>query len=156
MSGQAPPTYLSAHHDPLYRFHEWQANLRILNIREIKTVPYVPRSHPVVERLIGTVRRECVDRLLFWTYADLEQKLVEFQEYATRIVRMRGGQGARRRRLWTRVVLGQSLGVSVAAALSWAVSHAKRRVTDPIRRAFTAAVQEFATHRSFSNKVAWS
>ena len=27
-----------------------------LNIREIKTVPDVPRSHPVVERLIGTVR----------------------------------------------------------------------------------------------------
>jgi hypothetical protein len=39
--------------DGLYRFHQWQANLRVLNIREIKTVPYVPRSHPVVERLIG-------------------------------------------------------------------------------------------------------
>jgi hypothetical protein len=68
--GQSLPTYLSADHDPLYRFHQWQANLRILNIREIKTVPYVPRSHPVVERLIGTVRRECLDRLLFWTAAD--------------------------------------------------------------------------------------
>jgi len=66
---------------PLYRFHQWQANLRILNIREIKTVPYVPRSHPVVERLIGTVRREYLDRLLFWTAADLERKLVEFQQY---------------------------------------------------------------------------
>jgi putative transposase len=79
--GQSVPTYLSADHDPLYRFHQWQANLRILNIREIKTVPYVPRSHPVVERLIGTVRRECLDRLLFWTAADLERKLVEFQQY---------------------------------------------------------------------------
>lgn len=79
--GQSPPTYLSADHDPLYRFHQWQANLRILNIREIKTVPYVPRSHPVVERLIGTVRREYLDCLLFWSGADLEQKLVEFQEY---------------------------------------------------------------------------
>jgi putative transposase len=80
-SGQSLPTYLSADHDPLYRFHQWQANLRILNIREIKTVPYAPRSHPVVERLIGTVRRECLDRLLFWTAADLERKLVEFQQY---------------------------------------------------------------------------
>jgi hypothetical protein len=78
---QSLPTYLSADHDPLYRFHQWQANLRILNIREIKTVPYVPRSHPVVERLIGTVRRECLDRMLFWTAADLEGKLVEFQQY---------------------------------------------------------------------------
>jgi putative transposase len=79
--GQSVPTYLSADHDPLYRFHQWQANLRILNIREIKTVPYVPRSHSVVERLIGTVRRECLDRMLFWTAADLERKLVEFQQY---------------------------------------------------------------------------
>ena len=55
--------------------------MRILNIREIKTVPYVPRSHPVVERLIGTVRREYLDRLLFWTAADLERKLVEFHQY---------------------------------------------------------------------------
>jgi putative transposase len=79
--GQSLPTYLSADHDPLYRFHQWQANLRILNIREIKTVPYVPCSHPVVERLIGTLRREYLDRMLFWTAADLERKLVEFQQY---------------------------------------------------------------------------
>ena len=79
--GQSLPTHLSADHDPLYRFYQWRANLRILNIREIKTVPYVPRSHPVVERLIGTVRRECLDRMLFWTAADLERKLVEFQRY---------------------------------------------------------------------------
>ena len=70
----------------------WQANLRILNIREIKTVPYLPRSHPVVERLIGTVRREYLDRLLFWTAADLERKLVEFQQYYTSIARMRVGR----------------------------------------------------------------
>ena len=75
------PTYLSADHDPLYRFHQWQANLRILNIREIKTVPYAPLSHPFVERLIGTIRRECLDRTLFWTAADLEMKLLEFQRY---------------------------------------------------------------------------
>ena len=79
--GQSLPRYLSADHDPLYRFHQWQANLRILHVREIKTVPYVPRSHPVVERLIGTVRRECLDRMLFWTAADLERKLLEFQQY---------------------------------------------------------------------------
>jgi hypothetical protein len=58
---------MDASHDPLYRFHRWQANLRILDMKEIKTVPYVPLSHPFVERLIGTVRRECLDRTLFWT-----------------------------------------------------------------------------------------
>src|ERR1700730_3922319 len=77
--GQRLAKYLSSDHDPLYRFHQWQANLRVLEVKEIKTVPYVPLSHPFVERLIGTVRRECLDRTLFWTTADLETKLFDFQ-----------------------------------------------------------------------------
>jgi putative transposase len=79
--GQAPPTYVSSDHDPLYRFSQWQRNLRILDVQEIKTVPYAPLSHPCVERLIGTIRRECPDRTLFWTTADLEMKLLDFQRY---------------------------------------------------------------------------
>ena len=65
------PKYLSSDNDPLYRFQQWQANLRVLEIEEIKTVPYVPLSHPFVERLIGTIRREHLDQTLFWTAADL-------------------------------------------------------------------------------------
>jgi len=75
------PKHLSSDHDPLYRFGQWQANLRILEIDEIKTVPYVPLSHPFVERLIGTIRRELLDRTLFWTTADLESKLQDFTRY---------------------------------------------------------------------------
>src|SRR5262249_8187840 len=56
-------------------------NLRVLGVTEIKTVPYVPLSHPFVERLIGTIRRECLDQLLFWTAADLEVKLLAFKTY---------------------------------------------------------------------------
>jgi hypothetical protein len=50
-------------------------------VQEIKTVPYAPISHPFVERLIGTIRRECLDRTLFWTTSDLEMKLLDFQRY---------------------------------------------------------------------------
>ena len=75
------PKYLSSDHDPLYRFRQWQANLRILEVAEIKTVPYVPLSHRFVERLIGTIRREYLDRTLFWTTVDLENKLLEFRNY---------------------------------------------------------------------------
>ena len=75
------PKYLSSDHDPLYKFHPWQANLRILEVTEIKTVPYVPLSHPFVERLIGTIRREYLDHMLFWTIADLENKLLDFRTY---------------------------------------------------------------------------
>jgi transposase InsO family protein len=79
--GHGLPKYLSSDHDPLYRFHQWQANLRVLEVTEIKTAPYVPLSHPFVERLIGTIRREYLDRMLFWTTADLETKLLDFQHY---------------------------------------------------------------------------
>ena len=73
--------YLSSDNDPLYRFHQWQANLRVLELTEIKSIPYVPLSHPFVERLIGTLRREYLDNLLFWTTTDLENKLLDFKTY---------------------------------------------------------------------------
>jgi hypothetical protein len=38
-------------------------------------------SHPFIERLIGTIRRECLDRLLFWTGTDLEATLTAFKGY---------------------------------------------------------------------------
>ena len=44
-------------------------------------MPHVPLSHPFVERLIGTMRREFLDQVLFWNARDLEQKLADFQAY---------------------------------------------------------------------------
>jgi hypothetical protein len=32
--GHTPPTYFSSDHDRLYQFHQWQANLRILDVEE--------------------------------------------------------------------------------------------------------------------------
>ena len=52
------PIYLSSDNDPLFLYHRWQANLRILEIDEVKSVAYTPISHPFVERLIGSMRRE--------------------------------------------------------------------------------------------------
>jgi transposase InsO family protein len=80
-SGSEIPRYLCSDNDPLFKYHQWQANLRILDVGEIKSVPYVPRSHPFVERLIGTVRRECLDQTLFWNARDLERKLAGFHTY---------------------------------------------------------------------------
>ena len=75
------PKYLSTDHDPLFKFHRWKAILRVLDIEEIKTFSYVPLSHPFVERLIGTVRREFLDHVLFWNDCDLTRKLARFQDY---------------------------------------------------------------------------
>jgi Integrase core domain len=63
-----------------------------LAVEAIKTVPHVPLSHPFVERLIGTIRRECLDRTLFWSAADLDVKLRDFQRYlpSTESIQRRG------------------------------------------------------------------
>src|SRR5262249_16546940 len=79
----ALPKYLSSDH-PLYLFHQWQANLRVLEIREIKTVPSVPLSYPFGERLIGTIRRAYLHKTLFWTATDLENKLQLFHHTLNR------------------------------------------------------------------------
>jgi putative transposase len=81
VTGRPPPKHVSTDHDPLFRFHRWLANLRIREIEEVKSVPYAPVSHPFVERLIGTIRREYLDRVLFWNAVDLERKLETFRDY---------------------------------------------------------------------------
>ncbi len=53
----------------------------ILEIDEIKSIPCTPRSHAFVERLIGTIRREFLDRTLFWNQSDLERKLKNYKAY---------------------------------------------------------------------------
>ena len=84
ISNQGTPHYLSSDNDPLFQYQRWKANLRILEIDEIKSIPYTPQSHPFVERLIGTIRREYLDHVSFWNGRDLERKLVEFANYYNR------------------------------------------------------------------------
>ena len=81
ISTKGVPKYLSSDNDPLFQYHQWQANLSILDIDEVKSVPYTPRSHPFVERLIGTIRQEFLDHTLFWNAVDLERKLALFKDY---------------------------------------------------------------------------
>jgi transposase InsO family protein len=40
-----------------------------------------PVSHPFVERLIGTIRREYLDRVFCWNAVDLARKLEAFRGY---------------------------------------------------------------------------
>ena len=70
------------------------AKLRLLDVTEVKTVPYVPLSHPFIERLIGTVRREYLDHVHFWSTRDLETKLMSFQDYYNKDRVHRGLDGA--------------------------------------------------------------
>jgi putative transposase len=81
VAGQPLPKHVSTDHRPLFRFHRWLANLRVLEIEEVKSIPCVPVSHPFVERLIGTIRREYLDHAFFWNTVDLDRKLGEFRDY---------------------------------------------------------------------------
>jgi transposase InsO family protein len=68
---QNVPKHLSSDHDPLFRFQRWRANLRILEIDEIKSMPSTPRSHAFIERLIGTIGANTSIRRFFGTKAIL-------------------------------------------------------------------------------------
>jgi putative transposase len=65
----------------------------VLEVEEIKSVPRASLSHPLVERLVGTIRREYLDRVFFWNAADLVRKRNDYKnDYNTyRVHRSLGG-----------------------------------------------------------------
>jgi len=79
--GSSNPKRLSHDHDPLFRSLDWKRVMAVLEIEEIWSVPFVPISHPFVERLIGPIRRELLDRTLFWNERDLLRKLEAYKTY---------------------------------------------------------------------------
>src|SRR5262245_11613236 len=81
--GQATPKYLSSDHDPRIDFISGMPIFEFSASRKSKQY-LMPLSHPFVERLIGTIRREYLDQMLFWTAVDLESKLSEFMDYYNR------------------------------------------------------------------------
>ena len=68
ISDKCLPKYIDRDNDPLYKYHHFQSNLRILKdfdgVEQIRTIPYTPTSHPFIERLIGSIRREFLDKTL--------------------------------------------------------------------------------------------
>ena len=78
---QSMPQRVSTDHDPLFQFHRWRAQLRALGIVEIKSIPYIPTSHPFVERLIGALRREYLDHFFFWNSLELSRKFASYRVY---------------------------------------------------------------------------
>jgi putative transposase len=56
----------------------FDAVFRAEGVRIVRTLPEAPRANPVVERWVGTVRRECLDWMLILGRRHLEQVLVEY------------------------------------------------------------------------------
>src|SRR5205809_6907643 len=57
------PSYLLRDRDKIYG-HSFRQRVRGMGIDEILTAPHSPWQNPFAERLIGSIRRECLDHIL--------------------------------------------------------------------------------------------
>jgi hypothetical protein len=69
------PAYLVRDNDGAYE-GVFTSRVRAMGIRDRSTSPGSPWQNPHVERLIGTVRRECLDRMLILGEAHLGKFLL--------------------------------------------------------------------------------
>ena len=76
----AAPTYLVRDNDGAYG-HAFSRRVRAMGIRDRPISPRSPWQNGHMERLIGTVRRECLDRLLIFGEAHLRQILTSYASY---------------------------------------------------------------------------
>ena len=78
------PTYLVRDNDRAYG-HVFMSRVRAMGIRDRPISPGSPLQNAYVERLIGTVRRECLDRMLIFGEAHLRQILSSYAAYYNQV-----------------------------------------------------------------------
>jgi hypothetical protein len=74
------PTYLVRDNDRAYG-EVFTRRVRTMGIRDRPIAPRSPWQNPCVERLIGTVRRDCLDHLLIFGERHLRRVLTEYSRY---------------------------------------------------------------------------
>ncbi len=52
-----------------------------MSIKEAMTTPQLPRQNPFAERVIGSIRRECLDHTIIFNEIHLYQVLASYFEY---------------------------------------------------------------------------
>jgi len=58
-----------------------QATMRAMAIEEVVIAPRAPWQNPLVERVIGSLRRECLDHLIGWNERSLRRHLEQYLAY---------------------------------------------------------------------------
>jgi putative transposase len=81
LADKSLPKYLSTDNDPLFNSIIWNLLIKSLEIKSLKSIPGKPTSHPFVERLIGSCRREYMDKVFFFIEVDLARKLDFYKIY---------------------------------------------------------------------------
>jgi transposase InsO family protein len=74
------PRYLLRNRDGLYGV-VFSSRVHSLGIREVKAAPRSPWQNPYVERLIGTLRRECLDHMVVLNETHLRRLRRDYLAY---------------------------------------------------------------------------
>lgn len=77
---ETAPKYLLRDRDSIYG-SVFQNRVKNLDIIEIKTAPKSPWQNPYVERIIGSIRRECLDHIIVLNEEHLKRTLTEYFAY---------------------------------------------------------------------------
>ena len=77
---QTAPRYLVRDRDGSYG-PTFGRLLQSFGTEEILIAPHAPWQNPYVERLIGTLRRECLDHIIVWNERSLRRTLKLFLDY---------------------------------------------------------------------------
>ena len=77
------PRYLLHDRDSIYG-DLFRARMRGMAIREVLTAPRSPWQNPYAERLVGSIRRECLDHLVVFNERSLRRTLQAYFDYYLR------------------------------------------------------------------------
>src|SRR5438552_8403538 len=74
------PSYLLRDRDSIYG-HAFRQRLKHMGIRDVLTAPSSPWQNPYAERLIGSIRRECLDHVVVLGERHLRRTLTRYFAY---------------------------------------------------------------------------
>jgi putative transposase len=103
------PRYLIRDRDAVYG-REFVPRAARLGVETVLTPVWAPRANAVAERLVGTLRRECLDHLVIVNEAHLRAVLTEFVRFYNR------ERPHRTRKLETPVAVVRSTGGAIRAS----------------------------------------
>jgi putative transposase len=75
--------YLLRDRDAIYG-GDWVAMTKGLGMEDVISAPRSPWQNPYVERLIGSIRRECLDHIIVWNQRSLCRTLHSYFAYFQR------------------------------------------------------------------------
>ena len=76
----SPPKYLLRDRDSIYGV-EFQLGAKALGLQQVRIAPRSPWQSPYVERLIGSVRRDCLDHVIVLNRRHLHRGLESYFAY---------------------------------------------------------------------------